>query len=92
LGWDPVAHRGLKYLSTGEWRKTMLIRSLARDYLLWEAPLEGLDRQSKAFLRGHWSDLGIKKLVLLFHHRREIPQELILRSGMAENCSLHRHA
>jgi molybdate transport system ATP-binding protein len=76
LGWSAGQNRGLKYLSTGEWRKTMLIRSLASDYLLWDGPLEGLDRASKAFVQDNWTALEEKAgALVLVHHRRELPKD-----------------
>jgi molybdate transport system ATP-binding protein len=75
LGWYQFAQRGLKHLSTGEWRKTMLVRSLFKEWLFWVDPLEGLDAESKAFYREEWVNLSFQhKLIAVFVHRTHIPQ------------------
>lgn len=49
-GIEQVLHRGLKYLSTGEMRRTLLCRALLTKsaVLLLSDPLEGLDAHSRA--------------------------------------------
>lgn len=53
LGIAPILDRGLKYLSTGEIRRTLLARALASepDLLILDEPFEGLDVQSRENLR-----------------------------------------
>ncbi|MDC7220979.1 MAG: ATP-binding cassette domain-containing protein [Spirochaetales bacterium] len=53
LGLERAADRGLRYLSTGEFRKTMICRALLEgaDFLIMDDPYDGLDHESRENLR-----------------------------------------
>jgi molybdate transport system ATP-binding protein len=48
-----ILQRGLRFISTGEMRKTLLIRAILSDpvLLILDSPLDGLDRSSQADMR-----------------------------------------
>jgi len=52
LGMEAVLSRGLRYISTGEMRKTLLVRAILSepDLLILDSPLDGLDRASQGEL------------------------------------------
>jgi len=49
LGIDHILQRGLRYISTGEMRKTLLIKAILSDpgLLILDSPLDGLDARSQ---------------------------------------------
>ncbi len=59
LGIGHILNRGLKYLSTGEIRRTLLAQALAAksDLLILDEPFEGLDVQSRENLRNFLAGL-----------------------------------
>ena len=59
LGVAHILHRGLRFISTGEMRKTLLIRALLSDpaLLILDSPLDGLDRDSQQEMRSLLEDL-----------------------------------
>jgi molybdate transport system ATP-binding protein len=70
--------RGLRFISTGEMRKTLLVRALmARPALLiLDSPLDGLDRASQAEMRAILDELlaGPAALLLLCRQATDIPR------------------
>jgi len=80
--------RGLRYLSTGEFRKTMTARALweRADFIIFDDPYDGLDRQAAAYLRGMIDSLsaGGTGVVLLSGKREDMPERtdtLVLLEG-----------
>ena len=53
LGIGPILGRGLRFISTGEMRKTLLIKAILSEpaLLILDSPLDGLDRDSQAEMR-----------------------------------------
>ena len=74
---DGLENRGLRFLSTGEFRKCLLCRALARepDFLILDAPFDGLDISSRRELEG-----------ILRGFRREGRGFLII-TNRSEDCS-----
>jgi molybdate transport system ATP-binding protein len=78
LGIGHILQRGLRYISTGEMRKTLLIRALLSDpaLLILDSPLDGLDRASQGELRRILDELLRSSLTLLMLCRQvdDIPE------------------
>jgi molybdate transport system ATP-binding protein len=53
LGIGHILHRGLRFISTGEMRKTLLIKAILSEpgLLILDSPLDGLDLQTQAEMR-----------------------------------------
>ncbi|WP_372807262.1 ATP-binding cassette domain-containing protein, partial [Pontiella sp.] len=72
-----ILGRGLKYLSTGEFRKVQLCRALAEKprRLILDEPFDGLDAASQSDLRGVLESLAKQglQLVVLLNRVDEIP-------------------
>ncbi|MDX1736082.1 MAG: ATP-binding cassette domain-containing protein, partial [Halioglobus sp.] len=89
LGITHILERGLRYISTGEMRKTLLIRAILSDpaLLILDSPLDGLDRASQASMRTIIRELLSTQVnvVLLCRQPEDIPEEishvLVLDSG-----------
>ncbi len=89
-----ILQRGLRYVSTGEMRKTLLVRALlARPALLvLDSPLDGLDRASQAELGAILADLlaSPQRILLLCRQPEDVPagvsHVMVLQDGaiMAE--------
>ena len=62
-----ILHRGLRFISTGEMRKTLLIRALLNEpaLLILDSPLDGLDRASQADMRTIIDELLHSDITLL---------------------------
>ncbi len=73
-----IMQRGLRYISTGEMRKTLLIRSILSDpaLLILDSPLDGLDRASQEELRQILDELlhSSMTLLMLCRQAEDIPQ------------------
>ncbi len=86
LGRFGIAHlrdRGLRFLSSGEMRKTLLCRALARKprMVVLDDPFDGLDVESRAELSRAVSELadGERALLFVVARQAEIPPELSKR-------------
>lgn len=66
-GIAPVLDRGLKYLSTGEIRKTLLARAIAAkpDLIILDEPFEGLDTAARSALQTFIETTGQRILLLM---------------------------
>jgi molybdate transport system ATP-binding protein len=74
LGLDRAADRGLRYLSTGEFRKTMICRALLEgaELIIMDDPYDGLDQESRDNLRELIDNLiDQSKTVLIISGRQE---------------------
>ncbi|MGB1139689.1 MAG: ATP-binding cassette domain-containing protein [Halioglobus sp.] len=89
LGVTHILDRGLRYISTGEMRKTLLIKALLSQpaLLILDNPLDGLDLASQAELRGIIDEvLATETTVLLLCRQTEdipagISHVLVLHEG-----------
>ena len=77
LDLERIADRGLRYLSTGEFRKTMVARALWEqpEILVMDDPYDGLDREAAAYLKDRLNLLieeGIT-LVIISGRREDLP-------------------
>ena len=77
FGVGHLAHRGLRFLSTGEWRKTILCRALYRTprVLVLDDPYDGLDTDSRLALNQLIEEKpeSDSSRVLVFGRDEEIP-------------------
>jgi len=76
FGIEPILDRGLKYLSTGEIRRTLLAAALAArpSLLILDEPYEGLDAASRARLLEFLStNLADTRLVLVMDRPEGVP-------------------
>ncbi len=69
LGIEHILERGLRFISTGEMRKTLLLRAILQnpELLILDSPLDGLDRASQQGMRDILEQLlqtGIRVLLL----------------------------
>ena len=94
FGLGAILHRGIRFISTGEGRKTLLARVLfaAPKILILDNPLEGLDRNMQRELSALLEKLlaGDTPLLLLLPSGAALPQGithvLALDSGRVESC------
>ena len=85
----PVLDRGLRFISTGEMRKTLLVRALLSQpaLLILDSPLDGLDRASQQAMQEAIDELlaGERSLLLLCRQLEDIPtgvtNVLVLNEG-----------
>ncbi len=70
-----VLDRGLKYLSTGEIRRTLLVRALVAepDLLVLDEPFEGLDTESRKSLRTFLQDKTKSRILLMMDRFDTVP-------------------
>lgn len=77
---DHILNRGIRFVSTGESRKTLLARALFHQprLLILDNPFEGLDRQSQEELHHLINQLLTSPLniLLLIKQREEIPENI----------------
>lgn len=77
LGLAPLLERGLRYISTGEMRKTLLASALLAQpaLLILDSPLDGLDRDMQAQLRAALEGIvaGSPAALLLCRSPGDIP-------------------
>lgn len=74
-----ILDRGLKFLSTGEFRRTMLARALASRpaLLILDEPYEGLDVSSRSRLKEYLSaNLGDTRLILVQDRVDSLPHSI----------------
>ncbi len=80
LGLTALQHRGLRFISTGEMRKTLLAQGiLARPVLLvLDNPLDGLDKHSQQTMRSAIDELlqSEQAVLLLCRQSEDIPQNI----------------
>jgi molybdate transport system ATP-binding protein len=84
-----ILHRGLRFISTGEMRKTLLIRALLSEpaLLILDSPLDGLDHSSQGEMRQVIDELLHSDMAVLMLCRQlaDIPDGishlLVLNSG-----------
>ena len=78
LGMQPILDRGLRFLSTGEMRKTLLLQAIlaAPALLILDNPLDGLDRSTQQAMRQIMDELLASELAILMLCRQieDIPQ------------------
>jgi molybdate transport system ATP-binding protein len=67
-----ILKRGLRFISTGEMRKTLLIRAILNDpaLLILDSPLDGLDLASQADMRQIIDELLLTKMSVLLMCRQ----------------------
>ncbi len=104
LGLERLKERGLRYLSTGEFRKTMTARALweKADFMIFDDPYDGLDRQAAAFLK-EMIHLFIQEgntVALLSGKKEDIPEgtdrmvilekgQIVFSGSLDEGLSFH---
>jgi molybdate transport system ATP-binding protein len=76
LGISHLLDRGLRWLSTGEIRKVLILRELIRSpqLLILDEPFDGLDRESRRQLGQLINELmnGSRQVILITHRSEEI--------------------
>jgi molybdate transport system ATP-binding protein len=79
LGIAPLLDRTIRTLSTGEMRKVLIARALARgpELLVLDEPFDGLDAPSRRHLTGIVGRLMREgtQIILVTHRRAEVPPE-----------------
>ena len=81
-GIEKILDRGLKYMSTGEIRRTLLARALisGKQFLILSDPFAGLDVQSRTILLDFFDSIARKKgfpqLILGMERWHEIPDAI----------------
>jgi molybdate transport system ATP-binding protein len=67
-----ILNRGIRFISTGEMRKTLLLRAILQQptLLILDSPLDGLDRASQAAMSGIIEQLLVSKLRVLMLARK----------------------
>lgn len=94
LGIERLSDRGLRFLSTGEFRKTLLAAALARDpaLLVLDEPYDGLDLASRKELVHIVERLRTpdRAVVVIANRRRDVPactsHEVALGPGEVRYC------
>jgi molybdate transport system ATP-binding protein len=84
-----ILQRGLRFISTGEMRKTLLVKAILSDpaLLILDSPLDGLDRTSQAEMRQVINELLGSELTVLMLCRQpeDVPEGishlLVLNGG-----------
>ena len=78
LGIAHILDRGLRYISTGEMRKTLLIKAMLSDpgLLILDSPLDGLDQRSQQEMQAVIVELlaGTTPLLLLCRQLSDVPE------------------
>lgn len=78
LGIRHILDRGIRFISTGEMRKTLLLRAILEQpaLLVLDSPLDGLDRASQAAMTGIIEQLLESGMPMLLLHRNlvDIPR------------------
>ncbi len=99
LRMEHILHRGLRFISTGEMRKTLLVKALLAEpaVLILDSPLDGLDLAAQEQMGTILADLlqSPMAVLLLCRDLQDIPPGIshvlalnegrILRSGIAED-------
>lgn len=100
LGLGHILERGLRFLSTGEIRKSLLARALAKDprLLVIDDPFDGLDRDSQSELSRviHRAATGERAIVIVGGRARdrlpEVTHELQIDGGVVQYAGPLRSA
>ncbi|MEZ5574046.1 MAG: ATP-binding cassette domain-containing protein [Halioglobus sp.] len=87
-------HRGLRYISTGEMRKTLLVKAILSEpaLLILDSPLDGLDRASQREMHAVIDELlqSNTTLLMLCRQLEDIPPGIthimVLQAGEALGC------
>lgn len=78
LGMEHILERGLRFISTGEMRKTLLVKALLSQpaLLILDSPLDGLDHASQAQMRAIIDELLVSDITVLMLCRsiEDVPQ------------------
>ncbi len=99
LRMEHILERGLRYISTGEMRKTLLVKALLSDpaLLILDSPLDGLDRAAQAELQQVLGSLLDSDLAVLMLCRnledvpRQVTHIMVLEQGSVR-CQGERDA
>ncbi|QIB66007.1 ATP-binding cassette domain-containing protein [Kineobactrum salinum] len=94
LRMEHILQRGLRFISTGEMRKTLLVRALLSQpaLLILDSPLDGLDHASQQAMREAIDELlqGTASVLLLCRQLEDIPagvsHVLVLDNGRVLDC------
>ncbi len=94
LGIDHILDRGLRYISTGEMRKTLLIKAILSEpaLLILDSPLDGLDSKSQGELASIIDELlcSNQAVLMLCRQQEDLPAGvshlLILDDGAVLAC------
>ena len=77
LGIDHILERGIRFISTGEMRKSLLLQAILSEpaLLILDSPLDGLDRASQLEMASILEDLLASDLnvLLLYRSLRDLP-------------------
>ena len=77
LNMSHILHRGLRFISTGEMRKTLLVKSILASpaLLILDSPLDGLDRASQREMQGIIAELldAGQSVLMLCRQAEDIP-------------------
>lgn len=96
---DHILERGIRFISTGESRKTLLARALLAKptALIIDNPLEGLDAQAQTDIRRLLDELVASPtpVLLLTKSARDIPEgidevQIMSRGQIVEHCSVEQ--
>ena len=99
LGITHILDRGIRFISTGESRKTLLARALfaAPSAMIIDNPLEGLDASAQAEMRRLLDELVASPtpVLLLTKSARDIPDgiddvQIIENGRISEHCSVQQ--
>jgi len=79
MGIGHILQRGIRYISTGEMRKTLLLRAIMQQpaLLILDSPLDGLDRRSQEEMKSILAELLHTDLRLLLLCRKldDVPED-----------------
>ena len=92
---EPLLPRSFRKLSTGETRKTLLIKALAKQpqLLILDEPFDGLDRDSMAFLQHLLAQYAQStQLILVLNRLDEIPDFVTHFAYMEQGSLAHQVA
>jgi molybdate transport system ATP-binding protein len=85
-------HRGLRFISTGEMRKALLVKAVLSDpgLLILDSPLDGLDRASQQEMQGIIAELLHSRMsvLLLCRQPEDIPEGITHIMVLAEGSIL----
>lgn len=78
FGVGPILDRGIKYLSTGEIRRTLLAKALASKpkLLILDEPFDGLDQESRIALNDALADTSSMSAILIMDRLEAMPPSI----------------
>ncbi|MEZ5503979.1 MAG: ATP-binding cassette domain-containing protein [Halioglobus sp.] len=99
LRMQPFLQRGLRFISTGEMRKALLVKAILSEpaLLILDSPLDGLDIASQAEMHAIIADLLRSRIAVLMLCRQieDVPAGithiLVLRNGEKFACDTREH-